>query len=238
MTKLTTVDFTPPPDFPTAIYNQLHVYINKYMDTHKAQWFQFGMGWNGLAYRYRAAAEYDNEFTISIKQSGNSPPPEERYKQGTFLFGFFANAVSVIECFFFSAYFMASILKPNEFPFSESDELKNINPQYVASSFTQYFPKITLIHEMTKCIRADKYKQIYDMRNVLSHRGMLPRKFYRGGERDGMTTMPINPKDTSNNWQYDFPVDEQTTATYLHWLSDTLKLLVESSLDFCTQQLP
>jgi len=62
-----------------------------------------------MAYRYRALAEYDEEFTASVMVS-TSPAPEERYRQGKTLFWFFVNAVSVIECFFYSANCIASIL--------------------------------------------------------------------------------------------------------------------------------
>jgi len=236
MSKLTTVGFAPPPNFPAEGHNKVHLHLNKYKDTHNVQWGLFGLGWNGLAYRYRAVTEYDKEFTISVKKFGNSPPSEERYNQGKALFGFFVNAVSVIECFSFATFCMASILKPEEFPLSKSKELK-FYPKDVASKFADYFPTDNLTGKMNKCLNADTYKQMYDIRNVLTHRGMLPRKFYRGGDRNGMATMPINPEAPSNQWQFDFPVDEQTTKKFREWLSDTLKELVESSVDFCTRRL-
>lgn len=237
MSEQNVLGFTSPHDFPVESYHAIQEHLNRYPNTHKVQVSLFRLGWNGLTYRYRSMIEYDNEFTISVKKFGNSPPHEERYKQGKALFGFFVNAVSVIECFFFSTYFMASILKPEEFPFSGSKELKSIYPKHVASNFTRYFPKYNLTNVMNKCISADTYKQICDMRDVLSHRGMLPHNFDVGGETDGMVTMPINPKASSNQWQFDFSVDEQTSTLLRNWLSDTLDGLISSSVDFCTQRL-
>jgi len=237
MSKLTSVGFTPPPDFPTEAHNKVHQYLNKYKDTHNVQWSLFGLGWNGLSYRYRAAAEYDYEFTSSVKKFGNSPPPEERYNQEKALFGFFVNAVSVIGCFFFSTYFMASILKSEEFPFSKSEELK-LYPKDVALYFTKHFPKDNLTNKMNECLNADTYKQMNKMRIVLFHRGMLPRKFYAGGERNGMATMPINPRASSNQWQFDFSVDEQTTTSLRQWLCSVIKDLLDSTFNFCTRKLP
>lgn len=61
MPKLTTVGFEPPSDFPVEAYETVHLYLTKYKDTNKAQWQLFSLGWNGLAYRYRALVEYDQE---------------------------------------------------------------------------------------------------------------------------------------------------------------------------------
>ena len=75
------------------------------------------------------------------------------------------------------------------------------------------------------------------MRNVLSHRGMPPRKFFQGGERHGMATMPINPEAPSDQWQFDFSVDEQTTRMFREWLSNTLADLMDSADKFCASKL-
>jgi len=236
MSKLTTVGFEPPPDFPAEGHNKVHLHLNKYKDTHNVQWGLFGLGWNGLAYRYRAMAEYDEEFTNSVKISGNSPPPDERYKQGKALFGFFINAVSVIDCFIYSMYYVASILKPDAFPLPKSEN-SVFYPASVASKFSEHFPSDKLTKQMGKCLNASNYSRMKKMRNVLSHRGMPPRKFYRGGDRNGMATMPINPEAPSNQWQFDFPVDEQTTTSRRKWLSSTLGGLIDSTYTFCVSQL-
>ena len=236
MSKLTTVGFEPPPDFPTEGYNKVHLRLNKYKDTHNVQWGLFGLGWNGLAYRYRAMAEYDEEFTNSVKISGNSPPPDERYKQGKAFFGFFTNAVSVIECFVFSIYCIASILKPSVFPVSQSSDLE-FTPREFTKTFDANFQNDSLSATMQQCLNDSTYWKMKDIRRVLIHRGMPPRKFYRGGERDGMATMPTNLPAPSDQWRFDFSVDENTTAMFRKWLGDTLKGLIDSANDFCVSKL-
>jgi len=236
MSKLTSVGFIPPPDFPAEAHNNVHQRLNEYKDTQRKQLRLFRLGWNGLAYRYRAMAEYDDEFTASVKKFGNSPPFEERYKQGKALFGFFINAVSVIDCFFFSTYCMASILKPDDFPISQSKDLVFYkNPVMV--KFNEHFPKEHLSKNMKRCLGADSYRQLNNIRKVLIHRGTPPRSFDVGGEHNGIATMPINPEAPSNQWQFDFPVDEHTTKMFREWLSDTLKDLIDSAADFCKRQL-
>jgi hypothetical protein len=236
MQKLNTVGFIPPPDFPAQGYNNIHECLKKYKDTHEVQWMSFSSGWNGVAYRYRAMAEYDEQFTTSLREFGNSPPPEERYQQGKALFGFFTNAVSVIECFFFSTYCMASILKPSVFPVSRPEDLR-FYPNNVEPKFAVNFPNNPLSLSMSHCLSEPAYDDMCVMRNVLSHRGMPPRKFYKGGDRNGMATMPINPEAPSDQWQFDFSVDEQTTKIFREWLSNTLAGLMDSADKFCASQL-
>lgn len=235
MSKLTTVGFMAPLDFPEEAYNKVHACLNKYKDTHRVQWELFSLGWNGLAYRYRALAEYDEQFTTSVNLS-ISPPPEERYKQGKAFFGFFVNAISVIDCFFFSTYCMASILKPDVFSLMESGDL-NFSPKKVVSKFRAEFSHDSLLTKMKQCIKHSTYWKINDIRRVLIHRGMPPRKFYKGGERNGMATMPNNLPVPSDQWQYDLPIDERTTATYRQWLSGELKGLTSAADNFCERKL-
>lgn len=229
--------FIPPPDFPAELYESVRQCLNKYANTHKDQIHSFRMGWKGLAYHYRASIEYNEKFIGSIYISNNSPSREERYQQEKYLFGFFTNAVSVIDCFFFSIYCLASIHKEKEFPLLRDKDLK-FYPNDVRSGFVQYFSNEELTNNLNKCLNSDMYKRMLNMRNVLSHRGTLSRSINVGGESDGLTTIPINPEAPSNQWQFNFSVDEKTTDVFRTWLSVTLKELVESSVDFCTQQLP
>ena len=232
---LTSIGFSVPSDFPSESYEKIHRLLVKYKDINPIQWQSFGLGWNGLAYRYRAMAEYDEQYTSSIKSFGNSPPSEERYKQGKALFGFFVSAVSTIECFFYSTYWVGAILKPRKFP-SNSKALK-LYPINIAKKFEADFPEDSLSKQMIRCVHEPTYAEMKDVRDALSHRGMLPRHFYRGGERNGMATMPTNPKDLSNQWQYDLSIDERTTATRRQWLSGELKGLTSAANNFCERKL-
>lgn len=170
--KLTSVGFTMPPDFPAKAHDKVHSCLAKHKETNPVQWTSFALGWNGVAYRYRASAEYDEEFTASVAVS-TSPAPEERYRQGKALFGFFVNAVSVIECFFYSANCMASILKPKIFPLSKSGDLM-IYPDEVQQRFDAEFPDDRLSKYMSRCIGDPIYKKMKAIRDVLTHRGAPP----------------------------------------------------------------
>jgi len=234
-TTLTSVGFVVPSDFPSEAYERIHKLLVKYKDINRVQWQSFGLGWNGLAYRYRAMAEYDEQYGSSIKAFGNSPPSEERYKQGKALFGFFVSAVSTIECFFYSAYWVGAILAPGTFP-SDSKAIK-LYPSDIAKKFEATFPEDSFSKQMIRCVCQSTYAEIKNVRDVLSHRGMLPRRFYKGGERNGMATIPANPKDLSDQWQYDLSIDEKTTATRRQWLSGELERLTSAASKFCERKL-
>lgn len=236
-TLLPSVGYKMPPDFPSHLYDKVSSALLKYKDTHRTQWLSFGLGWKGVAYRYRALFEYDDQFTASIMQYSNSPIFEERYNQGKALFGFFVNATSDIECFFYSNYCIASILKPDIFSIVDADKLKLIYPLSVKEKFQICFPTDCISVMMDKCIKDDTYIKMGEIRDVLTHRGMPPRSFYRGGERDGMATIPDNIKAPVDQWLYDLPIDEKTTASRRIWLSNTLKILIAATEHFCGQRL-
>jgi hypothetical protein len=226
--------FRLPTDFPLQIYDKTGVILFKYIDTDLIKWRSFWLGWDGLKNRYRAMSEYDEEFTQSIKKHGNSPlSPEERYKQDKALFGFFTSSVSAVECFFYAAYWMGAFLKPKEFP-SDSESLRLINPQCVVRMFETHFPGDTLTGQMAKCVSDSSYGEMKDMRDVLSHRGVLPRRFTHDGD-NVIATVPVNPKAPIEQWRHDLSIsiDEKTTAIRRRWLSDTLRGLMTAAAGFC-----
>ncbi len=234
---LPSVGFKMPPDFPSDLYANVSSALLKYKDTHRSQWISFGLGWKGIAYHYRASFEYDDQFTTSVIQYSNSPIPEERYNQGKALFGFFANATSDIECFFYSCYCIASILKPVDFSIVDADKLRSIYPSSVKAKFQTFFPTDFIAVMMDECIKDASYIKMGEVRDVLTHRGMPPRSFYRGGDRDGMATIPDNIKAPVDQWLRDLPIDEKTTASRRIWLTDALWVLIAATDHFCSQRL-
>jgi hypothetical protein len=106
-------------------------------------------------------------------------------------------------------------------------------PRDVMEKFNINFPGYDLTNRMSVCVCEPIYTEMKDMRDVLDHRGVLPRKFEVGGERNGMATFPANPKEPSDLWQYDFSIDAKTTGTRRRWLSDTLKGLMTAAAAFC-----
>jgi hypothetical protein len=132
---------------------------------------------------------------------------------------------------------MAYILKPCEFPVLSSKDLRKVYPLYVVEKFKTHFCGDAITMHMIHCVDEPAHTEMRDMRDVLSHRGVLPRSFYQGGEQDGMATMPTNPKDPIDQWRYDFSIDVETTASRRQWLCDTITELVAAAGDFCSRRL-
>ena len=163
----------------------------------------------------------DDTFTSSVRVN-KMPPIEERHIQEKALFKFFTSGCSSIECFYFSSYCIGSIVDSNKFPIVSPNDLR-IYPQDVADAFGDRFPQDTLCTKLTEIIKADEFKKLYNYRNFLSHRGALPRQSHLGGNRDGLTFIPKNPSDLSDNWIHDFELNEATTRIPREWLENLLQ---------------
>jgi hypothetical protein len=233
--RLASVGIAMPADFNLSGYDAVNVCMASYKSTHPAQWGSFAAAWNAVAYRYCGLAEADKELRTSITSS-NAPPPEERYRQEQALFSFFANGVSTLECFFFACYCFASVVNHVAFPVTEAKGLR-IDSHGVAKKFGEGFQSEQLTREMARCLKDEKYREMADFRIVLFHRGSLPRRFYRGGQRDGAATIPAKPTQPSDQWLFDLPLDEQTIRSWREWLSEMLSGLIDGAEHFCARNV-
>ncbi len=206
-------------------------------DTHPLERRAFGIGWNGVKWRYRAMTECDSEFRKSIESYGPAPIIEERYKQEKSLYDFFTNLVSTLENLFFSLYCIASTIKSNEFPISDVKSLRLIFPESVESRFKQNFPSDKVTDAMSAVISDAQYIQTKDFRDFLCHRGPLPRAHNVGGDDDGKTHLPSNPKDPISTWLTDFELSVSVTYDKHEWLRNSVNLLFEASYDFVGKHL-
>lgn len=234
-TSITSLGIKMPVGFNVSAHSIVRERLSRYLKSHEAQWRSFTSAWNSVALRARATAEYDWEFTRLITIS-KSPPPEDRLRQEQALFGFFVNALSALECFYYAAYCFASILKPVEFPVSTPKDLK-FYPNDVANKFAIIFAGEPISIEMQMCLNSPTYDELMKIRNVLAHRGTLPRQFFIGGEKDGSAMIPSNPTAPSILWSYDFAIDSKTTQERAQWVSKTLSRLLEVAEQFCTAKL-
>ncbi len=224
-----------PLDFPLKTYNEIHLYLVKYGSSKKTEHTLFSVAWNGLGYRFRAMAEHDEKYILStIKPKPHSH--EDLYIQGNEFFSFFYCGVSALDCLFFSIYNIGSLLDTVTFPVMDAKEL-DIKRVDVKQKFRSKFTGDTLSISLTNIIKDPMCKGFYDYRNVLSHRGLLPRNIYAGGERDGTITIPINPRESSHNWIYDLPFDKDTTSSYRLWISTKLTNILSDVEVFCKSRL-
>jgi hypothetical protein len=86
-----------PAGFPAAPFDAVYEIVQSLAPKHAELRLNFVGAWLALGYRYRAMAEYGEEFTKLIVADGPGPSMEKRYLQERALFGFFGNAFTAFE---------------------------------------------------------------------------------------------------------------------------------------------
>ena len=227
-----------PDDFNSGAVDEVRRIMGRYSASHAGPWRSFAAAWNALAYRYRAAYEYDQEFNEAM-QAGDAPPAEERYRQERTLFAFFSAGLSAIECYCFAGYCVGSIAKPEAFPMTKDRDLR-FYPSDVAKLFGSEFPGEHITRSLNELVNGPEFSRLSDWRNVLSHRGMFPRSIHMSLGSPAVKTgayVASNPKSLSSNWQFDQTVDADLTLTVRKWLTRTLDDSLDSICIFVRQHL-
>jgi hypothetical protein len=212
-----------PPEVDVAIFDSINQLIARIANPNapansskKTIWHAFASAWNGVAFRCRAASEYDAEFQKLILMT-TWPGGDVRYKQEVALFGCVNSALSSFECFCVASYAAAASLSVPSFPLTSDAHLR-IMPRDVSDAFRKGYPneKFTLI--LFDTIQSENYNALKDLRNALSHRGILPRRHFLSNHAVRPSAVPSNPKSMAENHAYDSVLGVQTTATPVKWL--------------------
>jgi hypothetical protein len=197
----------------------------------KNAWFGYASAWNGLAIRSRSAVEYDEEFARLITL-GTSPPHEDFYAQERALFGCIASALSAIECFYMATYCVATVLAPKYFQLQNASDL-NKSPREIAIAYDCWLPTDPFSLHLTRIVRSKELLGLAGFRNVLSHRGVLPRAHFFSTSAGAMpSAVPGNPKALAVDFDYKLPLNEATTAIHTQWMRQTLSQLVSAFESF------
>ena len=205
----------------------------------KAAWHTYASGWNGISFRLRASSEYDSAFRKSI--AGPSlTAQEERFRQERDLFGFFASALSAIECFYMAAYGVGAVMKSPSFPLASTGHLRR-DHMSVAGALQADFSGTQLAARALEVSRSPELGELADMRNFLAHRGILPRTHFRGlgtGYVDPPTALPSNPTSLASEFLYTGDLSENTTRRPFEWTVETITGLVEGLYGFLRDDAP
>ena len=209
--------------------------MSKFKDSHTDAWRHYAAAWNGVSYRYRAAAEHSEAFASSVTKYP-SPSGDDRYIQDHNLFAFHSCAASCIECFYFGVLCIASIVDAKAFPVTTARDLR-LYPTDVQPKFAAAYPSEKLTHEMAACLSDPMYLAIKEQRDALSHRGSPGRTYFQGGPQHGKTMIPANPKAPSALWSYDLEVSADAISTRMQWLSATSSALLRGADEYCEAHL-
>lgn len=140
-------------------------------------WREWASALNGLLFRFKAFDEHGTRVIDSLRAS-DSPEIDERYRQEKWLFAFFVEGLSAIECLDYGLYFLGALTDSKGF--DAGIDPRAVTIDFVASRFAAVFPS-DLATRLNEVASGDELKLWKDVRNVLAHRGAPPRHFVMGG---------------------------------------------------------
>lgn len=173
-----------PPAYPTEQAERVYRYLLEVMRGDSVERTLMGNGFQGVAYRFRAAIEYGGEFEALLGAPGGAAPPVDTvFRQERALYGFFVTGLSCLESFSFALNALGAYYKPaarpDEFAVSH-DRLRHVGLPSVAASLHRCWPGALISEQTTKLIKDDTFRVWNRIRNVLSHRVVPPRTIYLG----------------------------------------------------------
>jgi hypothetical protein len=213
----------------------------------KPGWSGYANGWNGVAYRFRAAHEASERYTTSIRRDRFANA--ERYEQEEALCSFFFNSLSSLECFCYAMYHVGAAVGRSEFKIATDQDLKWIDINSTNRAFEAAFPSGGLTKALSVCAGSSERDDLEEYRNALSHRGSVPRQNFLGSFPPGSTIhIPADTQEvrmTAKPRAAPVPgaigptvsIDDQTTSSRLAWLTATLNGLLVQAEAFCSAEV-
>jgi hypothetical protein len=169
-----------PAGFPAAPFDAVYEIVQSLTPKHAELRLNFVGAWLALGYRYRAMAEYGEEFTKLFVADGPGPSMEKRYLQERALFGFFGNGFTTFEALFFGLFAIGAMVAPADLPLATAADQQSVSPNSTVAAYKRVFradPFVTALEALTSDVA---FKNLREVRNVLTHRVVPARQFYIG----------------------------------------------------------
>lgn len=143
---------------------------------------QFEWSWQAVRYRYRSAAECNDEFKSLLanpSQSWQSGWGDEEllYRLERCIYVFFLSALSVFDSFAFSLYFYGNALNPTAFPNVANP--RKITRSATTAAFTAAFSQLRITTLLQGLSTDARFSVIDTVRNLVGHR-LSGRRSVRG----------------------------------------------------------
>lgn len=218
-----------PEDFPMIKLEKTYRYCTEMFGAKEDSVKLMGMGFAGVAYRYRMMAENDKIFTTSINQDGYGPSNEAYYKQISSQFAFFTAGWSCMESFFFAMHALASYYKPDFFDLSPK-ALSRVGWSQVKDKYNKHWKQTTITSTMAEIVQSNEFQEWKEIRNILSHRVEIPRELIIQC-RNGKISANLLLEKTGSKKEA-FSINEFTTSDKRAWLAETIVNLVDALILF------
>jgi len=190
----------------------------------------FHMGWCGLGYRAAGAAEHFVSFKAAFP-AGRPASSREAFEQDRDFVDFVSNSCAAGESLLFAINAIASISHPQAFPLAFSSDLR-ISYGDVAQRLVATFPAQPLTATMRGALDSKACKGLFAARDVVLHRGRLPRQLFLSPERPSRLTVPTNPKDIPGAWDFDTTLEAQALDSWYDWLRGLIDRALDDLLPF------
>jgi len=239
MAKPPTPLFTLPLPFPTKTAEAVKNQIAAKMTNPSPELDSLLGAYNGILFRLRAAADYSEEFSRSLRRYGDAPALARRYQQERQLFGFFVSGLAALESFHYFLFFAGAELEPDSFRTLEEKALRAINRKSTTEAYGKAFPAEPITTAL-KQLNGNHFNEpaaaLHEweiFRNTLMHRSAPGRLIYMSW-RDAVR-LPVfgdaSPADPAAQWKIravQVKIDANLTPLRLRWLLDTFVGLINA----------
>jgi len=223
------------PKFPTHPYNLVHshvVFRGRFGKLHSRQW---QASWNAVAFRYDALTRHDREFRRLLRNSHPSDLHAHRSAQEQELFGFFATASALFECFGYATYTVLAGSRTPGFRLRTLQDQRRVDLIRLLPALRMALPRHPLTTAFSRLLRSKAFKETQDIRNYLSHRTAPTRALSRGV---GDGEYRADQWNLRPHGRAKIPLEPATTASRVVWCSEMLTLLTVRLEKYVDDRLP
>jgi hypothetical protein len=239
-----------PPTFPQEAFQKFAQSASKffprfmsdeYLDDPLQKRQHFDLAWVAVRYRYRACSEYNEAFkTLFVNAKANDlwrewgDDEEINYKLEQNVYQFFMSGLSVFDSLGFCLYFIGSGVSSAHFPIVEKKTPWSITLDTTREAFTTAFPQESITNYLIELSKDKGFKNIKDIRNILSHRVIARRhvREYGSTHSDGTYTHTREEVLYVPDSKAALPFDEELIQRNFNEITRLLTTLISASLEF------
>jgi hypothetical protein len=171
--------------------------------------------------------EFDDLFTAAIRRFGPGPKSDERYAQERDLFSFVSAAYSMFDAYHYGLYAIGALLRPHVFSLRTERNEGKVRFETTWRAYKKAFANDPILEIFQNFSNSKEKEDLSRLRNVLTHRAVLPRAFQIGRE-------DLPPAKLA---RLDIPIDDQLTRTLAVSADKLLIVCLEASADFVGRHL-
>jgi len=203
----------------------------------------FQGAWLAVCYRYRACAEQNSAFNSVFDKAMSSDlwrewseGEDHNYELEQCLYGFFMNALSVLESFGFCLYFVGAMIDVQNFP--KTSNPRGITLKTTHAAFEAAFPNSSVTAYLAQMAKDPGFTRIDTIRNLLAHRltGRRNIRSFGSTHPDGTYTEKREELWYLPGLNEEIFFDKQLVQRHLDDVTRLLTTLTSASLEFVKSQ--